>query len=426
MAAMACTTAAASTVSTPRLGAVSGVKTSAAAARSVQLTSAFHGQSVSSVSHVAALKAAVTSKRSGRRAVVVCKAADGQTVVIGLAADSGCGKSTFMRRLTSVFGGAATPPKGGNPDSNTLISDTTTVICLDDYHSLDRYGRKEKAVTALDPRANNFDLMYEQVKALKEGKSVEKPIYNHVTGLLDAPETIHPPKILVIEGLHPMYDERVRELLDFSIYLDISDDVKFAWKIQRDMAERGHSLESIKASIASRKPDFDAYIDPQKQYADVVIQVLPTQLIPDDNEGKVLRVRMVMKEGVPFFEPVYLFDEGSTISWIPCGRKLTCSYPGIKFFYGPDTYYGNEVSVLEMDGQFDKLDELIYVESHLSNISTKFYGEITQQMLKHADFPGSNNGTGLFQTICGLKIREVYERILEKQKNAVSLEGAKS
>ncbi len=83
--------------------------------------------------------------------------------------------------------------------------------------------------------------------------------------------------------------------------------------------------------------------DPQKQYADAVIQVLPTQLIPDDNEGKVLRVRMVMKEGVKYFEPVYLFDEGSTINWIPCGRKLTCSYPGIKFFYGPDTYYGNEV-----------------------------------------------------------------------------------
>ncbi|OIC54140.1 phosphoribulokinase, partial [Acinetobacter baumannii] len=289
----------------------------------------------------------------------------------------------------------------------------------------DRYGRKEKAVTALDPRANNFDLMYEQVKAMKEGKAVMKPIYNHVTGLLDPPEQINPPKILVIEGLHPMFDARVRELLDFSIYLDISNEVKFAWKIQRDMAERGHSLESIKASIEARKPDFDAYIDPQKQYADVVIQVLPTELIPDDNEGKVLRVRMVMKEGVNFFNPVYLFDEGSTISWIPCGRKLTCSYPGIKFFYGPDVYYDNEVSVLEMDGQFDRLEELIYVESHLSNISTKFYGEVTQQMLKHADFPGSNNGTGLFQTIVGLKIRDVYEQIIAKRAGA-SLEAAKA
>ena len=67
---------------------------------------------------------------------------------------------------------------------------------------------------------------------------------------------------------------------------------------------------------------------------------------------------------------------------------------------------------MEMDGQFDKLDELIYVESQLSNLSTKFHGEVTQQMLKHADFPGSNNGTGLFQTIIGLKIRDLYEQII--------------
>lgn len=74
-----------------------------------------------------------------------------------------------------------------------------------------------------------------------------------------------------------------------------------------------------------------------------------------------------------------------------------------------------QVSVLEMDGSFDKLEELIYVESHLSNTSSKFYGEITQQMLKNSTFPGSTNGTGLFQTIVGLKIREVYEAITKKE-----------
>eukprot|EP00894_Picocystis_sp_ML_P001982 jgi/Pico_ML_1/52499/g3197.t1 len=64
-----------------------------------------------------------------------------------------------------------------------------------------------------------------------------------------------------------------------------------------------------------------------------------------------------------------------------------------------------------MDGQFDKLDELIYVESHLSNTSLSTTGKFTQQMLKHAEFPGSNNGTGLFQTLVGLKVREVYEKV---------------
>lgn len=78
-----------------------------------------------------------------------------------------------------------------------------------------------------------------------------------------------------------------------------------------------------------------------------------------------------------------------------------------------------------MDGQFDRLDELIYVESHLSNLSTKFYGEVTQQMLKHADFPGSNNGTGLFQTIVGLKIRDLFEQIIASRA-AAPLEATKA
>lgn len=325
-------------------------------------------------------------------------------VIIGVAGDSGCGKSTFLRRLYDIFGTEVTK-------AHTPVGDLLTVICLDDYHTLDRTGRKEAGVTALDPKANNFDLMYEQIKALKNGEAVQKPIYNHETGKIDPPETVDPNHIIVVEGLHPMYDPRVRELLDFSIYLDLSDEIKLAWKVQRDMAERGHKLEDILASIESRKPDFEAYVEPQKGMADVVLSILPTKLIPDDKDHKVLRVQMIQKEGVLGFEPVYLYDEGSTITWVPCGRKLTCSYPGIKFFYGPEEYQGNEVSILEMDGQFEKLEELIYVESHLNNTSTRYYGELTQQILKNQGFPGSNNGTGLFQVLLGMKIRKMYEKL---------------
>ncbi|NJR39826.1 MAG: phosphoribulokinase [Leptolyngbyaceae cyanobacterium CSU_1_4] len=318
-----------------------------------------------------------------------------RVVLIGVAGDSGCGKSTFLRRLADLFG-----------------EDSMTVICLDDYHSLDRYQRKETGITALNPAANNFDLMYEQIKALKEGHPIMKPIYNHETGLIDPPELVRPTPIVVIEGLHPMYDERVRSLLDFSVYLDIDDEVKIAWKIQRDMAERGHTYEDVLAAINSRRPDFESYIDPQKAHADVVIQILPTKLIKDDKDRKVLRVRLIQKDGVEGFEPVYLFDEGSSIDWIPCGRKLTCSYPGIRMFYGPDSYYGHSVSVLEVDGRFDRLEEMIYLESHLSNLSTKFYGEMTELLLKHKEYPGSDNGSGLFQVLVGLKMRAAYERLV--------------
>lgn len=319
-------------------------------------------------------------------------------VMIGVAGDSGCGKSTFLRRLIDLFG-----------------EEFMTVICLDDYHSLDRKQRKETGITALNPKANNFDLMYEQMKALKEGKAIDKPIYNHETGELDPPEKIQPNHIIVIEGLHPLYDERVRSLIDFSVYLDISDEVKIAWKIQRDMEERGHTYDDVLAAINSRKPDFQNYIEPQREFADVVLQVLPTNLIKDDKERKVLRVRMLQREDKEGFEPVYLFDEGSTIQWTPCGRKLTCSYPGMQMYYGSDVYYGRYVSVLEVDGQFDNLDEVIYIETHLSKTSTKYQGEMTHLLLQHREYPGSNNGTGLFQVLTGLKMRAAYERLTKTE-----------
>lgn len=368
-------------------------------------------QSFGSYSFRSRSEVRVPAKRTGLQMTLK----DGEKpILIGVAADSGCGKSTFMRRLTRVFGGESVGPLGGGFgaqggwETNTLVSDLTTVICLDDYHLNDRGGRKITGRTALDPLENNFDLMYEQLVALKAGKTIEKPIYNHVNGTLDSPEAIEPTPIIIIEGLHPMFDARVRDLLDFSLYLDISDEVKLNWKIQRDMEERGQSLETILASIESRKPDFDAFIAPQKEFSDLTIEVLPTQL--DAEDKKTLRVRLIQKEGVPDFTPSYLFDEGSTVEWTPCGKKLSCSYPGIRFASGPDSFFGKEVQVLEMDGTFDNLEELAYVESRLSNISTKSTGEMVKAMNSVSDAPGSDNGTGLMQTIASFKIRELYEK----------------
>ncbi|MDX1977889.1 MAG: phosphoribulokinase [Pseudanabaenaceae cyanobacterium bins.68] len=321
-----------------------------------------------------------------------------RVVLIGVAGDSGCGKSTFLRRLEDLFG-----------------EEFMTVICLDDYHSLDRKQRKQTGITALDPRANNFDLMYEQMKALKSGQSIMKPIYNHETGEIDPPEEIKPNHVIVIEGLHPLYDPRVRELVDFSVYLDLDDQIKAAWKIQRDMAERGHSLADVMQAINARRPDFQKFIDPQKEFADTVIQILPTQLTQNDPDHKILRVRLIQKDGVEGFTHAYLFDEGSTITWTPCGKKLSCSIPGMRFFYGSEPYYQHSASVLEVDGQFNKLEEVTYIEEHLSNLDTKHYGELTQLLLKHEGYPGSNNGTGLLQVIVGLKMRATYERLTQKQ-----------
>merc|ERR1719230_1672386 len=170
--------------------------------------------------------------------------------------------------------------------------------------------------------------MAEHVSSMKAGKTIEKPIYNHVTGALDPVETVDPAPIVIFEGLHPMYDDRVNEALDMTVYLDITDSVKFAWKAQRDIAERGATMDDVQKAIDARKPDFSAYVEPQKAKADIIIQVLFSDLI-DDPTGKFLKVKMIQKKGLKI-DPAYFFDEGSTIEWTPNPSKLTTSAPGVK------------------------------------------------------------------------------------------------
>merc|ERR1712151_34977 len=154
----------------------------------------------------------------------------------------GCGKSTFLARVLGALGTEVTP-------GHTAIGDMMTVVCLDDYHINDRAGRKETGLTALDARENDFALMGAQIEALKQQKAIYKPIYNHDTGFKDPPELIQPNKVMIFEGLHPIYDVKARSELDLGVYIDIVNDVKFAWKIARDVEERGWTEEQVKEDI---------------------------------------------------------------------------------------------------------------------------------------------------------------------------------
>jgi phosphoribulokinase len=124
--------------------------------------------------------------------------------------------------------------------------------------------------------------------------------------------------------------------------------------MQRDMLERGWTEEEIKASIEQRKPDFSAYIDPQKKNADVILQVLPTKLTNDPSTaGKLLRVRLIQKEGNSLYNPYYLGpDKEGDFSWTPSQAELSTDPPGVKFDYYHEDWYGQKASVLECDGEY--------------------------------------------------------------------------
>ena len=175
---------------------------------------------------------------------------------IGVAGDSGSGKTTFTRGVRDIFG-----------------SDLVSTITLDDYHRLDREGRAREGLTPLNPAANLLERLERDLIRLKRGVPVEKPIYNHTTGTFDPPVIFRPRKILILEGLHPLFTPTLRKYLDFTLFVDPTREVKYDWKIRRDMTQRGYSRDTVTKEIEEREPEYERFIAPQKEFADAVIGI---------------------------------------------------------------------------------------------------------------------------------------------------------
>jgi phosphoribulokinase len=175
---------------------------------------------------------------------------------LGVAGDSGSGKTTFTEGIRSIFG-----------------TDLVNTLTLDDYHSLDREGRRRQGLTPLNPKANRIDQLEQDLVRLKSGMPVEKPVYNHTTGVFEPPVIFHPQKILILEGLHTLFTPALRKCLDFTLFVDPAKEVKTDWKILRDMKIRGYSRDAVIREIAEREPDYQRYIAPQKEFADAVIGI---------------------------------------------------------------------------------------------------------------------------------------------------------
>lgn len=176
-------------------------------------------------------------------------------IMIAVGGDSGTGKTTLCRGLERIFG------------THRILT-----ICLDDYHALDRRQRKAAGLTALDPRANNFAAMEEDLYLLHEGKPVLKPVYDHHDGTIIGPEYVEPRELIVVQGLFPLYTRSLRGLFDVAVWLNPEIDLKVAWKIQRDTAQRGYTPAQVWEEIEMRQSDIRKHIEPQSRYADVTVE----------------------------------------------------------------------------------------------------------------------------------------------------------
>ncbi|KAK4521859.1 uncharacterized protein ATC70_004397 [Mucor velutinosus] len=123
------------------------------------------------------------------------------------------------------------------------------------------------------PSAFDYDLLFETLIKLKEGKSVTVPIYNFSThSREEATTTIYGANVIIFEGILALYDKRIRDMMDMRIFVDTDSDIQLARRLQRDTLLRGRDVEGILDQYTRYvKPSFDNYVRPTMKHADVII-----------------------------------------------------------------------------------------------------------------------------------------------------------
>ena len=179
-------------------------------------------------------------------------------VVIAVAGGSSSGKTTVVNKILA------------NLEHYNIV-----VIKHDDYYKdqSEMTMEERKLVNYDHPFALDNNLFYQHLQDLIDGKTIEKPTYDFVNLTRgELKETIHPAKIIILEGILVLEDERIRSLADIKIFVEADDDLRFIRRLKRDTAERGRTIESVITQyLTTVKPMHYAFVKPTKRYADIII-----------------------------------------------------------------------------------------------------------------------------------------------------------
>jgi len=179
-------------------------------------------------------------------------------LVIGVAGGSGSGKTTVVRRIVESLGDA-----------------DVTVLEHDRYYR-DRNDLRLEERAALNydhPDSLETDLLVAHVNTLRQGQPVQVPVYDfarHARQPLTEP--FEPRRAIIIEGILIYTDAALRRLMDVKVFVDTDDDIRFIRRLQRDLSERGRTLQSvIDQYLGTVKPMHLEFVEPSKRYADIIV-----------------------------------------------------------------------------------------------------------------------------------------------------------
>ena len=179
------------------------------------------------------------------------------TIIIGIAGGTGSGKTTLTRHLKEHFGSSV------------------TVIGHDSYYKRQEGTTYEERVLQNydHPDAFDTDLLIQHLRELKEGRSIQCPVYSYVDyNRTDQTVEIFPTRVLIVEGVLIFQDPVLRELFDIKIFVETDADERILRRALRDVEERGRTLRSVvNQYLTTVKPMHEQYVEPSRKYADIIV-----------------------------------------------------------------------------------------------------------------------------------------------------------
>ena len=180
-------------------------------------------------------------------------------VVIGITGGSGSGKTTIAQKIVAQM----------QEDEHVLI------MTQDSYYK-DNTGIPMDIRMKINydhPDAFDVPLLEKQLRDLLAYKAIEMPVYDFKEHTRSK-KTIHkePADIIILEGILVLANKEIRDLMDIKVYVDTDDDIRFIRRLERDLSERGRSIDSvIDQYLSTVKPMYHQFIEPTKRYADIIV-----------------------------------------------------------------------------------------------------------------------------------------------------------
>ncbi len=179
-------------------------------------------------------------------------------LIIGIAGGTGCGKTTVVNQIL-----------------NELPEGEVGVISQDSYYQDTTHLSYEDRVNINfdHPRSIDFELLVEHLKLLKNGEIISQPIYSFVQHNRTGDTVLtHPRKVMIVEGILILTNPELRDMFDIKIFVHADSDERLIRRLKRDMAERGRNIDEVISRYQKTlKPMHDQFIEPMKEYADIII-----------------------------------------------------------------------------------------------------------------------------------------------------------